>query len=85
VRFNIHSQTFYVLLNNILYSYSYSGKHCEIDVNVCTNNNSMQMFRPTLCLNGGTCVEGPGDRYFCACVPGIYIMNNNLLFYIIIY
>ncbi|UXI21239.1 hypothetical protein NH340_JMT07182 [Sarcoptes scabiei] len=49
----------------------YSGSNCEIDVDACSfdlfGNLSAISDR---CYNGGTCKDGPGDRYFCVCPPG---------------
>ncbi|XP_060517827.1 protein eyes shut [Cylas formicarius] len=42
----------------------YSGTHCEIDIAVCNATGE------TRCLNGGMCIEGPGDTFDCKCQPG---------------
>lgn len=56
---------------SFLISSRYSGSNCEIDVDACSfdlfGNLSAISDR---CYNGGTCKDGPGDRYFCVCPPG---------------
>ncbi|PSN38460.1 hypothetical protein C0J52_15614 [Blattella germanica] len=42
----------------------YSGMFCETDVAVCNSTGESR------CLNGGICVEGPGDTFTCSCLEG---------------
>ncbi|MBN3291854.1 FBP1 protein, partial [Polypterus senegalus] len=44
----------------------YTGKNCEADVDVCLMETPA--FR--LCLNEGTCVDGPGSSFYCRCPDG---------------
>jgi hypothetical protein len=46
------------------------GERCEIDINVCNNETLIRENLSELCFNGGTCVEGPGDKYYCVCPLG---------------
>ncbi|XP_059484239.1 protein eyes shut-like, partial [Neocloeon triangulifer] len=42
----------------------YTGSVCEWDISVCNETGTER------CLNGGACVEGPGERFWCICAPG---------------
>nr|CAD7195211.1 unnamed protein product [Timema douglasi] len=42
----------------------YQGVLCEVDIAVCN------MTGVSLCINGGVCIEGPGDTFSCACLQG---------------
>jgi hypothetical protein len=40
------------------------GVFCEIDVAVCNTTGESR------CMNGGICIEGPGESYTCSCQAG---------------
>ena len=42
----------------------FSGEHCETDVAVCNSTEEVR------CYNGGQCIEGPGFKFYCKCLPG---------------
>lgn len=42
----------------------FSGEHCEMDVAVCNSTEEVR------CYNGGQCIEGPGFKFYCKCLPG---------------
>ncbi|XP_070534046.1 protein eyes shut homolog [Ptychodera flava] len=44
----------------------YTGVNCEFDINVCIDPTSGF----TQCLNGATCIDGPGLEITCSCVAG---------------
>jgi hypothetical protein len=50
--------------NNYLRAIVYAGSVCEWDISVCNETGTER------CLNGGACVEGPGERFWCICAPG---------------
>jgi len=43
------------------------GVFCEIDVAVCNATGESR------CMNGGICVEGPGESYTCSCLAGMLL------------
>ncbi|KAK6293835.1 hypothetical protein J4Q44_G00361610 [Coregonus suidteri] len=44
----------------------YSGKNCDIDIDVCLETPT----NVSLCLNGGTCLDGEGSNFTCSCPAG---------------
>lgn len=44
----------------------FSGEHCEVDIAVCNSTEEVR------CYNGGQCIEGPGFKFYCKCLPGEY-------------
>ncbi|XP_064792399.1 protein eyes shut homolog [Oncorhynchus masou masou] len=44
----------------------YTGKNCDIDIDVCLETPT----NVTLCLNGGTCLDGQGSSFTCSCPAG---------------
>nr|XP_055025772.1 protein eyes shut homolog [Misgurnus anguillicaudatus] len=40
----------------------FTGRNCDIDQNVC--------LQQAFCINGGTCMDGPGANFTCSCLPG---------------
>ncbi|XP_036845901.1 protein eyes shut homolog [Oncorhynchus mykiss] len=44
----------------------YTGKNCDIDIDVCLETPT----NVTLCLNGGTCLDGQGSNFTCSCPAG---------------
>jgi hypothetical protein len=43
------------------------GLFCEIDVAVCNSTGESR------CMNGGICIEGPGESYTCSCLAGMLL------------
>lgn len=39
----------------------YTGKTCEVDVDMCKNAASNH----SLCFNGATCIDGDGSNFTC--------------------
>ena len=48
---------------SILKLYLSSGPNCEIDITVCNTTEKR-------CSNGGQCIEGLGEAFFCYCPVG---------------
>uniref|UniRef100_F6SBC5 Eyes shut homolog n=1 Tax=Callithrix jacchus TaxID=9483 RepID=F6SBC5_CALJA len=46
--------------------HGYTGAYCEERIDNCAKRE----LNSTLCLNGGICVDGPGDTFECRCLPG---------------
>uniref|UniRef100_A0A673ZPH0 Protein eyes shut homolog n=1 Tax=Salmo trutta TaxID=8032 RepID=A0A673ZPH0_SALTR len=44
----------------------YTGKNCDIDIDICLETP----INVTLCLNGGTCLDGQGSNFTCSCPAG---------------
>ncbi|CAB1343907.1 unnamed protein product [Coregonus sp. 'balchen'] len=42
------------------------GKNCDIDIDVCLETPT----NVSLCLNGGTCLDGEGSNFTCSCPAG---------------
>ena len=43
------------------------GEFCETDVAVCNTTGESR------CMNGGICIEGPGESYTCSCLAGMLL------------
>jgi hypothetical protein len=54
------------------------GVFCEIDVAVCNTTGESR------CMNGGICIEGPGESYTCSCQAGTllqYYQPSTITYY----
>jgi hypothetical protein len=45
-------------------TYLLLGLFCEIDEAVCNVTDESR------CMNGGICIEGPGESFTCSCLAG---------------
>ncbi|KAJ8020449.1 Protein eyes shut-like [Holothuria leucospilota] len=44
----------------------YRGINCEFDIDICNNT----AYNSSQCLNGASCLDGPGNSFSCLCAPG---------------